>query len=480
MTARQPQPSLNFSLAERHLGDLHASSAASLLAASGDLVLLLAANGDILDLACSREDLASWNLSDWIGQPWERTVTGESVPKIQAMLQDAQRGQPAQSRQVNHPSPMGSDLPVAYRVVPLGDREHAAQFAAIGRDLRDTTRMQQRLVAAQTQMERDHWQAQAIQTRAQAMIELSGEALLVLEADQWSLVQANTAARQLLGPTLEQSGWTLLGQLGPAARQTLMQHAAQLQSGAGPRVAHFNLDHHGNVWQAALQRADVGASSQWLLRLSGHPTAAGETDQTWAPMATSAPDALLITNPLGIIEHANPSFLRAVQCTSPEQVLGTSLETWLGRQEVDQSVLLSNLKQHGSVRLFATELHGALGTSTEVEISAAAIGENRPARYGFVLRDVSRRLDETPKELPRTASEMTELVGRLPLKDIVRETTDLIEQLCIQAALELTGDNRASAAEMLGLSRQSLYIKLRRFQLGDSVDDTTVKTESQT
>ena len=32
--------------------------------------------------------------------------------------------------------------------------------------------------------------------------------------------------------------------------------------------------------------------------------------------------------------------------------------------------------------------------------------------------------------------------------------------------LELTGDNRASAAEMLGLSRQSLYSKLRRFGLG--------------
>jgi hypothetical protein len=28
-------------------------------------------------------------------------------------------------------------------------------------------------------------------------------------------------------------------------------------------------------------------------------------------------------------------------------------------------------------------------------------------------------------------------------------TTDVIERLCIEAALELTGDNRASAAEML-------------------------------
>ena len=62
---------------------------------------------------------------------------------------------------------------------------------------------------------------------------------------------------------------------------------------------------------------------------------------------------------------------------------------------------------------------------------------------------------------------MTELVGRMPLKDIVRDTTDLIEQLCIESALKLTNGNRASAAEMLGLSRQSLYVKLRRFGMGE-------------
>jgi len=33
--------------------------------------------------------------------------------------------------------------------------------------------------------------------------------------------------------------------------------------------------------------------------------------------------------------------------------------------------------------------------------------------------------------------------------------------------LEITGDNRASAAEILGLSRQGLYAKLRRYGLGE-------------
>jgi DNA-binding protein Fis len=39
--------------------------------------------------------------------------------------------------------------------------------------------------------------------------------------------------------------------------------------------------------------------------------------------------------------------------------------------------------------------------------------------------------------------------------------------------LELTKDNRASAAEILGLSRQSLYSKLHRFNLGNLSGDET-------
>ena len=56
------------------------------------------------------------------------------------------------------------------------------------------------------------------------------------------------------------------------------------------------------------------------------------------------------------------------------------------------------------------------------------------------------------------------------LLDIVRESTDLIERLCIEAALTYTEDNRASAAEILGVSRQSLYSKLNRYGLGRGTD----------
>jgi DNA-binding NtrC family response regulator len=68
--------------------------------------------------------------------------------------------------------------------------------------------------------------------------------------------------------------------------------------------------------------------------------------------------------------------------------------------------------------------------------------------------------------------QLTELVGRVPLRDVIRESNDVIERLCIEAALQLTSGNRASAAEMLGLSRQSLYVKLRRYGLMERSEES--------
>ena len=137
-------------------------------------------------------------------------------------------------------------------------------------------------------------------------------------------------------------------------------------------------------------------------------------------------------------------------------------------------MLIANLRQHGSVRLFATTLRGEYGATVEIEVSAVSMPNGEQPCFGFTIRNVGRRLPPNRalgRELPRSVEQLTELVGRVPLKDLVRETTDVIERLCIEAALELTGDNRASAAEILGLSRQSLYVKLRRYGLGDLGSD---------
>ena len=147
---------------------------------------------------------------------------------------------------------------------------------------------------------------------------------------------------------------------------------------------------------------------------------------------------------------------------------GERLQDFLGRSGTDLNVLFSTLKKHGVVRNFATVTRDRYGMEEQVEVSAVAAPADDRNVYAFSIRNVSRRMKENARldeQLPSTAAQFIELVGRVPLKDIVRESTALIERLCIEAALEISNNNRASAAEMLGLSRQGLYLKLKRVGL---------------
>jgi transcriptional regulator PpsR len=184
----------------------------------------------------------------------------------------------------------------------------------------------------------------------------------------------------------------------------------------------------------------------------------------------NAPDCVVITDSDGRVLSANNTFLALTEIATEQQARGESLDRWLGRPGVDLNVLMANLRQHDTVRLFATTLRGEYGSITDIEISAAAVRNGERPYFGFFIRDVGRRLNAeqpTSPEQPRWLDQLTDRVGRVPLKELVRESTDTIERLCIEAALKLTGDNRASAAELLGLSRQSLYVKIDRYGISD-------------
>jgi transcriptional regulator PpsR len=157
---------------------------------------------------------------------------------------------------------------------------------------------------------------------------------------------------------------------------------------------------------------------------------------------------------------ANRAFLDIAGLASEGQMRGTLLATYIGRPGADFPVFTSMLKKNGVVRLMATTARGSSGHQSEVEVSAVWAPEGDEPCIGFTIRDIGRRLAASPqgaRDLTRAVEELTTLVGRVALRDLVRHF--------IEAALELTNDNRTSAAEVLGVSRQSLYVKLRRHRL---------------
>lgn len=460
------------------LGELDADTAATVIAAASDVALVVDEEGVIRDLAFGTQELASEGYRDWLGKPWVQTVTVESRPKVEALLQEIATDQPTPWRHINQAITGGDDLPLMVSAVGMrraGRSKVVGRAIVFGRDLRANMALQQRLVSAQQSMERDYWRLRHMETRYRSLFQVASEAVLILDSNTLKLEEANPAAQRMLGEGMRKPNWSLFDSFDDTAAAAVQAMLAGVRSSGQPDHVHVALSDGRGVHEVAASLFRQEKASHLLVRLSAQRTAtpadALDSERMLMRLVDSAPDAFVVTDPEGLILTTNHAFLELAQLTTADQARGASLERWLGRTGVDLRVLINNLRQRGAVRLFASSLRGEFGSTSEVEISAVAVVDGQLPCLGFTIRDVGRRLTGTDtrgaREVPRSVGQMTELVGRMPLKDIVRDTTDLIEQLCIEAALELTADNRASAAEMLGLSRQSLYVKLRRFNLGD-------------
>lgn len=495
-----------FEAPERHFAGMSADFLARIVAAASDVALVVDSQGVIRDVSLGTSAAAELSeLRQWVGRRWSETVTIENRGKVQAMLAAGashpssdgasdKPGSPAvmPERQVTHALSGGIDLPISYSIVPLDGQ---GGVLALGRDLREVAAVQQRLVDAQQSMERDYLRLRHTEARYRLLFEAVDEAVLVLDASSLVVFEHNAAATQLLGdPGKRLIGRSLLDLLQPASQADAQAALAQARSGGRCDDLPVRLaGTSGAAGQGAELQLSASAFRQdsttlLLARLSS--TAApsqqkgasqSESSPSLLDVVNTLPDAFVLTDMQGRILSANQAFGDMLQLPPGEAVVGQPLDRWLGRTSVDMSVLIGNLRQHGVLRLFPTTLRSGFGEASPVEVSAVAVPDGRQACLGFAIRDVARRLPaETrpTRQLPRSVEQLTGLVGRLPLKDIVGETTDLIEKLCIEAALELTRDHRASAAEMLGLSRQSLYVKLRRYGiLGDTTQDDTMSSD---
>jgi len=180
------------------------------------------------------------------------------------------------------------------------------------------------------------------------------------------------------------------------------------------------------------------------------------------------PDAILFTDQDGTILWANESLLDLIDAAHDRKVRGRSLADFLSRGSVDLRVMIDNASRAGRLRMFPTRIAGEFAEPRAVEIAVTLLPSDQGDVFGYVVRDASRSDSLRPAGTPgsdENVRSVMELVGSATLKDIVAETTDVIERMCIETAVELTMNNRVAAAEMLGLSRQSLYVKLRKYDL---------------
>ncbi|MGB4336615.1 MAG: transcriptional regulator PpsR [Chromatiaceae bacterium] len=442
--------------------------------AAPDVKLMMDSYGIIQEASLS-DTFAGEHPDDWVGLPWTDTVRPSDGIHLKHMLEDARSLGVSAFRQVVQRLPSGAEAHIEYTTIQLG-KDHG--LLAVGKNLRAVTELQNRLVEAQQALERDYWKLREVETRYRLLFNSSNEAVVILDARGLSVLELNPAAAQALGlptPKPRSTGTgKFLETLLVEDRETFANMLRQVRErGKAPGIL-LRLGEDRQPWLARASLMSSAANEIFLVQLSpsGMPTTLYQGGTQTIPtedLLERGPDAFVVIDDQGAILRANRAFLDMVQMGSETSLLGKPLGRWLGRPGADLTVLLANVLRLGAVRLFSTTLHGEHGTEVEVEISANGNTATSPAYIGVFLRDIGRRLSTEGQAggVAQWLDFLTKQVGKTTLRKLVDDTVEVVERHYILAALELAGSNRTVAAELLGLSRQSLYVKLNRYGLED-------------
>ncbi len=441
-----------------------------IISTAADIALIVSRAGVVVSVLINPHH-RSFGQLDWVGRNIRDVLTSESYPKFEARVGQLLAAQTAStlSVEVNHADQTIWEFPVRYSLHHLRADD---SIMMLGRDLRPIAEMQQKLVSAQMALERDYESQREMDTRYRVLMEMTRDAIVLVSMGSGRITDLNAAAAQMMGGSRHDLlGSAIAQEFEGRRRGEFLESMANLA--VADTAAPVELQARRSQQRLVVVPMIFRAAGERLLlcRLESPAQTKGFVDELGDNLNRlyhDGIDSIVFTDRDGIIRNANEAFLNLTDSPNQAAVRGKSMADYLARGMVDLKVLIDNARRAGHMRMYATKLTTAFAGQIATEISAAWLNDRPHPILGLVFRDASRA-DALRRPgfatSPEGANSVMELVGSSTLKDIVAETTDVVEKMCIETAVELTRNNRVAAAEMLGLSRQSLYVKLRKYGL---------------
>ena len=422
----------------------------------------------VIRSAVSAEALAGEPIEQWRGLRWIDTVPSEMARRVARAVNGPQHEGDSSCFTVNQRLPSGRELLLEYTTVKLGGK---AGLIAIGKNLEAMSDLRSRLALVQQEREQDYWKLREIETRYRALLDASSGAVALVRVTNLRVVEANVAATKLLGLV---PGGEFLPSLADHDRRSLEAalDTARL-NGRAPSIALHRLSDGPWSLRTSMLTSEAGAFYLFQMApLAGTEKAAdvGYLSRDGEQVSVEnlmqrMPDGFVIVDRDGVAKQANHTFLDLVQAGVESAVIGQNLKRWLSQPGTGIWVILNLVERHGAVRAMRTTLGGELGAATDVEISAVGDRIGQPNYFGLVIRDVASRSRASEDAFSVTA--LLERSPDAPLESLIRSSTEAIERQRIVEALGRNGRNRTMAAKSLGLSRQSLHSKLKKYRLED-------------
>lgn len=443
----------------------------SIVNAASDIAIIIDGSGIVQSVMVNETEANYAAPMHWEGQPITNFLAEDSLGKMSQVLTAFGNGKSvARSMELNHKDPDPWSFPIRYTFHNIG---YEGTILMLGRDLHLVAETQKQLVQAQIALERGYEARREFDARYRLLLATVHDAIVFVAVSDGRIRDLNSAAATLLGSSSgELNGAPFASEFKDRRKDEFIESLMNLaisESATDVVVQTRRTRKELSILPAVFR---AGGERLLICRLRLGNEIQFFDDQLASDLHALfrvGTEAVVFTDGKGVIGMANDSFLDLTGLAHLSDVKGRSLTDFLARGQIDMNVLLENVIRDGSMRMYATKLSNDYGTKTPVEVSATVLSSGAHVSIGFVIRDASRveavRRPSTGMDENGQGNNVMELVGSVPLRDIVSETTDVVERMCIETAVELTRNNRVAAAEMLGLSRQSLYVKLRKYGL---------------
>ncbi len=444
---------------------------AGIVSSISDIALIISQDGQIKRAQANPRFALISDLKNWVGQPIQNLLTVESIPKFEARLTQfmANAGK-AQPVHLNLKATESSaEVPVKYSFHHTGTED---AILVLGSDLSSTAEMQQQLVAAHIALENDYEAQREHDLRFRILLESFDVSTAFVSVKSGKLVACNSTFEAMFGKPREALiGASFAHQFKAKGRGDLVDQlvsAASEQVRSAISVESLKDDLSLSIEPTLYRGAD---GPMLMCKINADTAQNVPNDKVQSQLLNlyhHGVDSIVFIDSAGMILSANDAFLNFTDVTHSQSLKGRAMTDFLGRGSVDLNVMLENARRTGSMRLYATKVLCEHGSERAVEISTTLLNAGPASVYAMIIRD-SRRVETVRTPMQQITEvdmrSVIELIGGHSLKDIVAKSTDVIEKMCIETAVEMTSNNRVAAAEMLGLSRQSLYVKLRKYGL---------------
>jgi transcriptional regulator PpsR len=446
----------------------------SVVATLSDVSLVVGKDGKVRAAVAKPDSSFAALTKAWVGQDFSSLIDAESAVRFRARCADlaerAQTGDPSPFRWVElvHKGIGSSGVPVRYAMHWVSQSE---EVLLLGQDQRPVMDMQQQLMNAQIALEQDYESQRELDTRYRLLMDFTSDAVALVSATTGMILDLNHNAASLFGAPRGELLQTVFSERFAGRRRgELMSALSSPMAVDAPSFVEVELKATQRLLQLSSKLFRAAGEQLVFVRMSDPEMgsiADGKLVTNLRQLFYRGPDAMVFTDRDGNILTANETFLNLTDVSNPSSVQGRSVADFLARGVVDLKVLLENAQRAGQLRMYSTKLKTDFDATVAVEISATWLDDRLSPVLALVIRNASsaaaRRGDTGAQDADMRG--VMELVGSSTLKDIVAETTNVIEKICIETAIELTRNNRVAAAEMLGLSRQSLYVKLRKYDM---------------